>query len=82
LESTRAKVVFTLTREKPADWRGELGRIDAAMLKRNISNMEDKHYYICGPPEMVEATQTALLELGVPDSHIRAEKWGGIPNSA
>jgi len=74
----RTEVIFTLTRENPAGWKGEIGRIDAAMLKRRISSPQHKRYYICGPPEMVESAEASLLGLGVPAVHIKTEKWGGI----
>jgi ferredoxin-NADP reductase len=76
-----AKVIYTLTREQPERWLGELGRIDAAMIKRNVKDVLDNHYYICGPPEMVGAIEEALISLGVPVAQIKAEKWGGISGS-
>ncbi|MEM7813639.1 MAG: FAD-binding oxidoreductase [Candidatus Aenigmatarchaeota archaeon] len=77
----RTKLVLTLTRENPAGWKGELGRIDAAMLKRHITSPASKHYCVCGPPEMVEATKADLLRLGVPEARIKSESWGGIAGS-
>jgi len=76
-----AKVIYTLTREQPERWLGELGRIDAEMIKRNVKDVLDNHYYICGPPEMVSAVEEALISLGVPVAQIKAEKWGGISGS-
>lgn len=75
------KVVYTLTREKPAAWRGELGRIDSAMIARVITRPKNKHYYICGPTDMVESTKAALLELGIHEGRIKMESWGGIVGS-
>ena len=73
--------VITLTREQPACWVGELGRIDVAMIKRNVRNVGKNHYYVCGPPEMVSSVEVALTSLGVPAAQIKAEKWGGIDGS-
>ena len=73
-----AKTVISLTREQPACWVGELGRIDVAMIKRNVRNVGKNHYYVCGPPEMVSSVEVALTSLGVPTVQIKAEKWGGI----
>jgi len=77
-EKIDAKIVISLTREKPAVWSGELGRIDAALIMRNVKDVLGNHYYICGPPEMVSATQEALLKLGIDEKHVKAESWGGI----
>jgi ferredoxin-NADP reductase len=78
-------MVYTLTRERPFGWEGhighEIGRIDAAMLKRNIKDGQGKYCYICGPPEMVSAVEEALISFGVPATRIKAEKWGGISGS-
>jgi len=78
LGKSKAKIVLTLTREQPADWTGETGRIDDEMIKRYVPKLLEKEYYICGPPEMVDGTKEALLSLGVPEGQIFAESWGGI----
>jgi ferredoxin-NADP reductase len=73
------KAVLTLTREQPAGWQGELGRIDEKMILKYTNNSPaSKFYYICGSPEMVDAIEKALLGLGVLRSQIKYEKWGGI----
>lgn len=70
------KVVFTLTRETPADWAGELGRINETMLKKHLDTLEGKTFFACGPNELVEAMVSLLSALDVPKEKIKFEKFG------
>ncbi|MDO8559833.1 MAG: FAD-binding oxidoreductase [bacterium] len=63
-------VVFTLTRERPADWPGEHGRIDAAMLHRQFPDWLRPRWLLCGPPLMVVALRRELLAAGVPAGRV------------
>jgi len=71
------KIVFTLTREAPEGWQGEIGRIDADMLKR-YDGGENAVYYICGSPIFVSAMENLLAELKVPKERIRTERFFGV----
>lgn len=64
------KLVFTLTRDHPGGWRGEQGRIDAAMISRHVRDPIQVRWSICGPALMVLATRKILLDLGVPREQI------------
>ena len=66
------------------------GRVDAARL-RNVLPSNNFRYYLCGPGPMMESLVPALLEWGVPASHIHYEAFGpasvkglsdGVLNSA
>jgi ferredoxin-NADP reductase len=48
------------------------GRITEDFLKKNISDFK-KSVYICGPPEMIDAVQSQLANLGVGDNSIVVE---------
>ena len=63
-----------VTREAPAAWRGERGRIAPAHLAPLV---EDRSTlcFICGPAAMVEDLPLMLTRLGVPDRNIKMEKW-------
>ena len=54
-------VVFTLTREKHPDYHH--GHIDEAFLKNHIEDF-NKHFYVCGTPEMTESINNTLKKLG------------------
>jgi ring-1,2-phenylacetyl-CoA epoxidase subunit PaaE len=55
------------------------GRIDGAKVKAIVAcllpaaSMDE--VFICGPESMIEATEAALLEVGVPQTRIRTERF-------
>ena len=53
-------------------WEGEHGRIQTFLPKYWKKGYDA---YICGPPEMVEAVEKKLLELGQPKDKIFVDKW-------
>ncbi|KAA0206386.1 FAD-dependent oxidoreductase [Candidatus Uhrbacteria bacterium] len=57
--------VFTLTRGAPADWLGERGRIDGAMLDRHASISDDVTFMMCGPKSFMDSVRALLEERGV-----------------
>ena len=61
------QAVFTLTREKHPDYH--YGRIDEAFLKKHIDNF-NKHFYVCGTPEMTEEINRILEKLGASSDSI------------
>lgn len=71
------KVVFVLGNAdaKPADWQGETGFIDAAMLERVVPDYPQRIAYISGPPPMVTATKQLLRQHGV--KHIKTDYFSG-----
>lgn len=73
------KVVYTITRpeESRLKWEGVTGRIDAAMIKSNVKDMENCMFYVCGPPAMVDAMVTTLKNMGVSDNNIKIERFTG-----
>ncbi len=68
------KLIMTLTQDSNG-WHGLNGRIDTKMLKGHLSKFDDKLYYLCGSPEMVEGVIVHLKELGVADTQIQKEEW-------
>ncbi len=55
-------------------WRGETGRIDRGLIERHCGkDIQEKAFYICGPPGLLEATITNLRALGVPDGRMHIE---------
>jgi ring-1,2-phenylacetyl-CoA epoxidase subunit PaaE len=55
------------------------GRIDEAKVKEIVSRLlpaaSMDEVFICGPEAMIEATEKALLEVGVPARNIRTERF-------
>jgi ferredoxin-NADP reductase len=63
-----------VTREAPAGWRGERGRIAPAHLAPLVDPGRTLSF-VCGPAAMVADVPLMLTELGVPARHVRLEKW-------
>ncbi len=71
------RVIQTLTRSQPPGWTGYDRRIDRAMLSEAIGAAGTSPLvYICGPTLLVEAAANGLVELGVPPSQVRTERFG------
>jgi len=55
------------------------GRIDAAKVKEIVKSLlpaaSMDEVFICGPEAMIEATEKALLDVGVPARNIRTERF-------
>lgn len=78
-ESENLLVDLTVTRPKESEvkWSGLVGRIDGKMITKLVKNLSDKTYWLCGPPEMVSATENILGELDITSDKIRSEKFTG-----
>lgn len=71
----RLRVVHVLSRAGDA-WRGEHGLIDRAMIEKKVSgDLRTKTFYLCGPPPMMTAIITTLIDLGISSRRIRSERF-------
>lgn len=59
------------------DWDGEQGRIDEAMLRRHVPDLDTPIYYLSGPQGMVRAMRQMLVDTGVNEDNIRTEEFTG-----
>jgi ferredoxin-NADP reductase len=73
------KVIHTVTRPEDSGetWSGHVGRIDEALIKENIPDMERSTFYICGPAMMIEAMSSTLLSIGIEKKRIKIEEFEG-----
>lgn len=72
----RLKPVYVLTRSSPPGWTGETGRIDAAMLKKYLSDLSQGEFLMCGPKEFMTAMRGLLASEGVDTKkRLREEKF-------
>jgi ferredoxin-NADP reductase len=62
----------------PAFWRGEVGRIDSAMIARQIPDFDERLFYISGSPSLVQTTRSALRDLGVKPDQIKTDYFSGL----
>ena len=74
------RVVYTLTSpdiDKQA-WQGRTGYIDAKMIREEIVDYNERIFYICGPPKMVESLVGVLKsELSTQEDKIKIENFAG-----
>ena len=81
----RLKVVHTLT--CPVDeagcWNGNCGIIDEEMVKRDIPDIEERTFYVCGPPGMVDCLMNVLKDkLAIPEERVVVEQFMGYKDKA
>jgi ferredoxin-NADP reductase len=58
--------IFTLTGDdNPSIWKGELGRCDAAMLRRHLSDFTKGEFLMCGPDAFMDQVKVILEGEGV-----------------
>jgi len=74
------RVVHTLTSPDidKRTWQGRTGYIDTEMIKEEIPDFEERVFYICGPPKMVESLANILRnKLATGEDRIRIENFVG-----
>lgn len=61
------------------NWNGATGRVDIPAVQRFMRDhpgaSEDKSYYICGPGQMIDNVEQALLGLGMKKANIHSERF-------
>jgi NAD(P)H-flavin reductase len=70
------KLIHVLS-EPPDNWGGHIGRIDSTLVSRifDPARMKGWLFVLCGPPAMMEAVESTLIELGVPATQILSERF-------
>lgn len=65
--------------------KNKSGRIDAAMTKQILKDLKgrdfERHYYLCGPGNMVETVETMLLKQGTDKKFIHKELFTVVGTS-
>ena len=69
-------LAVTVSRPKGTEWKGHRGRITPDFLTETVPDLISRRVHICGPLEMMEATESMLAELGVPKENVKTEKFG------
>jgi predicted ferric reductase len=73
--------LLRMVEQAPEGWAGQVGRLDAAGLVRAMQDPALANlghgtcHLICGPDPMMDAVETALMQQGVPASHIVSEHF-------
>ena len=72
-ESLALSLVPVPTRA-PENWQGASGYVDRALLKQCLPDkMHRVHYFLCGPPPMLRAAESALHQCGVHYQQVHSE---------
>ncbi len=58
-------------------WQGATGHFSRELLEGNASDLHSCTFFLCGPPAFMDTARTILHSLGVPDSRILRESFGG-----
>lgn len=63
--------------DPPTSMACELGLITPELLHAQFGDADHREwlYILCGPPAMMEAVETALIDLGVPSGNILSERF-------
>lgn len=74
------KTVYTLTDREtvPADWSGQVGRVDEQMILREIPDYRERIFYLSGPQAMVTGDETLLQKMGVKKEFIKTDFFPGF----
>ena len=73
-----AKVVYALSDERAPVAGYYSGKIDAALIAKEVPDYRDRTFYISGPHGMVEAFKDTLSQMGVPRWHIKVDFFPGF----
>jgi ferredoxin-NADP reductase len=76
-ENARITYVPVASNSPPDDWHGERGRVDEAMVKKYVPDMNRPIYYLSGPEGMVKAMRQLLVGLKVSEDNIHTEEFAG-----
>ena len=79
-EIARQMPTFSLVHvlsDPESGWRGEQGRLNEALLRKWVSNLDQRLFWISGPPPMVTAYKEVVKQTGVGDEAIRTDSFAG-----
>ena len=72
------KCIYVLE-HPPADWHGETGLINAALLRRYLPQQYKRfQYFVCGPLAMMDAMEQLLPSMGIAPEFIHTERFGEV----
>ncbi len=78
LEKEHASIRFVHVLERPSPaWSGERGFISAETVRRHCDPLDGWHWFVSGPPAMVDAMARVVDALSVDASHVSFESFAG-----
>jgi len=72
----RLHVAVIMEHPEGSNWLGLTGRLSMAVLSQVVPDITSRRVHMCGPPVMMDAVRSLLLELKVPAEQIKTEDFG------
>ncbi len=74
------KIFYTLTdiAALPRNWSGFVGRLDERMIMQAVPDYQERTYYLSGPPNMINAYESVLKNMGVQHNQIKKDFFPGL----
>jgi len=73
LEQANPDLKMVLVMSDQPDWTGEKGYLDIALIKKYLATLDEKEFFVCGPPAMTKAILESLKKDGVSATRIHSE---------
>ena len=71
--------VFGFMKKGKTNWEGLIGRIDSGevsrFLQENPQRSQDAEYFVCGPGDMIDTVEGALLGQGIDRKKVHTERF-------
>ena len=75
----KTKGIASFLKKGKISWTGKVGRINEKVinqfLDKNTPSYKEIEYFICGPGDMIDVAEAALLERGIDKQHIHTERF-------
>jgi glycine betaine catabolism B len=69
--------LISIINQPTEQWKGQIGTINAEMIKQELPDYEENMFYTCGPPPMVEAMEKLVVNLGLQKEKLKREYFSG-----
>lgn len=69
--------IIHVLEDPPANWTGHTGRIDTNVMLDVLDDMSGWHYFLSGPPGMVQSLNQTLRDRAIPKPAITVENFQG-----
>jgi ferredoxin-NADP reductase len=78
IEARSDRIAFVHVLAEPDEaWSGERGFITADIVRRHCDPLDGRHWFVCGPPAMVDAMRIVTEELAIPNERLHFELFAG-----
>lgn len=73
---------YTVVASAPdSKWTGTTGHLSHELLEKHVHRLQSSSFFLCGPKGLMESARDILHSLGIPDTQILQESFGGGPST-